>query len=201
LVDAEKFWADRFKLLTAQDRADINQIIKEAEPRRNVAKFNTGSISVTTAQALRALTKWITPDTIIEVGTFIGVSTLSMRANEIYTCDWSNDCLPSSMYNTVNVRVHPKMESTKMLRRLAASGDRAGMFFFDGLLAKEDPPLVLELSKPKALYVFDDYEGEYKGVQNARKLQPLLPHHVLIERAGPIAQDTTLAALVHTSLI
>lgn len=196
-VDAAAFWTEVFSVVTDNWRAQAKRDMVDAEYFRKRAKFNTGSISPTTALALRAVGEWVRPLVVIEVGTFIGVSTKSLghSAGAIYTCDISNDCLPCD----APIYAHPYTKSTDMFRKLLMIGARGDLFFFDGLLTDEDPDLVMRLSTKHSVYVFDDYEGEYKGVQNVRKLQPLLPKHVLIPRAGPVEQDTTLAVLVPES--
>ena len=173
---------------------DADRIIAEAHPRRMKAKFNTGSISRTAAVALRALAAWRQPEIVVEVGTFIGVSTLSLaRGVEVlWTCDISNDCFDS---NSV-VRAHPYTKSTDLLRQLVKDGGWVDLFFFDGLLTPEDVPLIRQLSTPDTVFVFDDYNGQFKGVVNAGKLTPFFLKHVLIAADGPVKDDTTLAVLV-----
>lgn len=196
--DYAAFWAERMDALTVLDHVEIARVIAEAQPRIERADFKTGSINQTTALALRALCRWVQPHTVVEVGTFIGVSTLSMRASWVYTCDVSNDCLPSGDYGGMRVVTHPGKTSTQMLPALVAYGAVGHLWFFDGLLTKADPVLIRSLSLPDSVYVFDDYNGEYKGVQNVRRLHPWFPEHVLIPAAGPVA-DTTLAVLVPES--
>jgi hypothetical protein len=170
-----------------------------AEKRRSLAKFNTGSINKATALALRALTRWHKPNTIVEVGTFIGVSTLSMRANVIYTCDASNDCLAGGRYGYAEVVTHPYTKSHEMLPQLVKAGHKPRMFFFDGLLSLLDMPHIHKLSGPDTIFVLDDHnhypDGRgYKGVENAKLLQKWF-HNLLLIQPAP---DTTLAVMVRT---
>lgn len=202
-VTPTMFWDQLHELVPLGWWSDAGDIIARANTRRKLARFNTGSISMTTAVALRAIVAWVKPRRIAEVGTFIGVSTESMSFTGavIVTCDVSNDCLP----DTKRRACWPYKTSTQMLRQAClshAAGKVAGpfqLFFFDGVLSDEDCGLILKLSSPNTVYVFDDYNGEFKGVQNVRKLQPLLPNHVLMPAAGWVKDDTTLAALVPES--
>lgn len=202
-VTPELFWNQLGELVPLGWWSDADDIIARANKRRRLARFNTGSISRTAAVALRAIVAWLQPRRIAEVGTFIGVSTESMSFTGavIVTCDASNDCLK----DTKRLACWPYKTSTQMLRQAVlsrAAGKVAGpfqLFFFDGLLSHEDCALVKKLSSPDTVYVFDDYNGEFKGVQNVKKLKPLLPSHVLMPAAGWVKEDTTLAALVPES--
>ena len=199
------FWNQLGELVPPGWWSDADDIIARANKRRKYAKFNTGSISRTAAVALRAIVAWRQPRRIAEVGTFIGVSTESMSFTGavIVTCDFSNDCLP----DTKRRACWPYKTSTQMLRQAVLSrsaGKVAGpfqLFFFDGLLSHEDCALIMKLSSKDTVYVFDDYNGEFKGVQNVKKLSPLLPNHALIPADGWVKDDTTLAALVPESLL
>jgi predicted O-methyltransferase YrrM len=191
------FWTDIREIIRPEWDTEIETILREAEGRRALARYNTGSISKRTALLLRALSVWVGPRTIIEVGTFIGVSTLAMQAKRIYTCDVSNDCLRSRY----GIECFPYWDSTHMFLKLLAIDVHAEMVFVDGLLSSRDPNYLMALSRPETVYVFDDYDfgpqrekpGPQKGVANVRLLQPQLPRHVLIEPGIP---ETTLAVLV-----
>lgn len=164
-----------------------------AEARRPLARFNTGSISLETGMLLRALCAWRKPRVIVEIGTFIGRSTVALQASEvIYTCDKDNDCLPS----TANIRTHPYRTSTEMLRELVATGVRVDLFFFDGRLTDEDVGLVEQLSTPETLYSFDDYHEGGKGLANLQKLGPRLARHGFVGPHKAFEARTTLALLV-----
>lgn len=173
---------------------ELQEKYAEAETLRSKAKFNTGSISLEAGLLLRAICNWKRPDTVIEVGTFIGKSTQALHARRIYTCDKDNDCIPS----TDVIRTHPYMTSTEMLRQLHGEGVKADLFFFDGRLRDEDIPLVLALSAPEAVYVVDDYVSNQKGVANIAKLLPHLPKHGLVTPYKPFAGRATIAMLVPT---
>lgn len=203
--------------------AKVHQIADEAQMRRHFAEYNTGSISEDEAYALLALAEYIRARVVIEVGTFIGTSTLAMAASStvaaVYTCDSSNDCLRS----TGVVRAYPKRSSTEMLRDLLdtypvrgsmGSDVLADLCFFDGVLSPIDAELLARVTHERTVYAFHDYNygpkirhskggKEYletmprKGVGNVHLLAPRLPRHVLVEpRDG-----TTLALLVPETLL
>jgi len=195
-VDSNAFWLKVLSHMPNGVKGELADIMVRAEPLRAKAKYNTGSINYTTALALRCLCQWFTPRTAIEVGTFIGVSTRALQARDIYTCDASNDCLSPGP----GLTVHPYTTSTEMFNRLLTQGVLPNIFFFDGRLGTGDVPLVIALSAPGCVYVFDDYNEEHKGVKNVQALRPALPNHVLFLAAGPVS-DTTLAALVPADLL
>ena len=165
-----------------------------ADARRPLARFNTGSISLETGLLLRALGDWKKPRVVVEVGTFIGKSTVALAAaaERLYTCDKDNDCLPA----TERIVTHPYTTSTAMLRRLAGDGVKADLFFLDGRLTDEDVALVRELSRPDTVFAFDDFHAGGKGEANVRKLGPHLPRHGFVEPYPAFANRTTLALLV-----
>lgn len=191
------FWERVFSPFTPHWVSAVKAIQAEAEPLRASAKFNTGSIPEAAGVALRALTTWLKPTTIIEVGTFIGVSTQAMESERIYTCDRSNDCLSS----TRRIRCHPYQGSTQMLGPLVDQGVKADVFFFDGRIQLPDLPLILRLSTPDTVYVFDDYLGAEKGVSNVGLLRPYLKDYALITPVGIVRNTMTLALLVPRRLL
>lgn len=190
-MDNAEYWTQILAHVAPDWVDETIHVIKHAEKRRRYAKFNTGSIDATAAMALRALCFEYQPATIVEVGTFIGVSTFSLNAPHIYTCDISNDCVPSRP----GLKTYPYTKATHMFRELGRHGVESDLFFFDGLLSPEDPALITAISAPGAVYVFDDYNEQFKGVKNVALLRPSLPGYVLLPAAGPVA-STTLAVLV-----
>lgn len=172
--------------------SDVLTIAREAEARRRMASYNTGTVPVETALLLRAMTAWYKPRVAVEIGTFIGTSTLALDASEVYTCDRDNDCLPS----TERIHCYPHQTSTQLLQRLVDLGATVDFFFFDGRLQQGDCHLVMKLSHARTLYAFDDFTGLEKGVINLGKLATLLPNHAMIQPYAPFAGRSTLAALV-----
>jgi hypothetical protein len=182
------FWFTVWKQLTPDDYEDVAWIMADAEHYREKAKYNTGSMNFDSALALRALSKLVEPEVVVEVGTFIGVSTRALRAERIYTCDFSNDCLPA----TQRIKTFPHHTSTQMLQKVNEDGELVDLFFFDGRLDKKDRDLIQQLSTEDTVYAFDDYEGTEKGWANVNLLKKSLPDHVLVEPR----HDTTLALLI-----
>jgi Protein of unknown function DUF115 len=174
------FWDAILPMLWPTDLAEIVQNIAICEPRRERARFNTGTIPFETAVYLRALSRFYQPEVIAEVGTFIGTSTLALAPQRvIYTCDSSNDCVPS----TESIITHPYQTSAQMLREIQEPVD---FFFFDGRLKPDDLPEIKRLMHDRTVFVFDDYAGNKKGVANVHLLAPLIPTHTLIPPAdGP----------------
>lgn len=156
------------------------------EARRPLADYNTGTIPEAAAVCLRAICEWYRPEVIAEVGTFIGTSALAMKGcdsvRRIHTCDSRNACGPSLKAITT----YSKTRSTAMFSRMVALGQLVDLFFFDGRIKPDDEKLIIALSKPGTVYVFDDYEGEKKGVINARILQPIFSTHRLHEPAADV---------------
>jgi hypothetical protein len=203
----DSYWAS---LKVSPDiRSRVAALAMEAEARRVQADYNTGSILLDEACLLAVLSERLQARTIIEVGTFIGMSTtalaLGSAVESVYTCDGSNDCLPS----TPVIRTYPKRTSTFMLRELRRRMEsQADLCFFDGTLSEQDLGLLATLVHGKTVYAFHDYnygpkqrigrQGPYletmprKGIGNVNLLKPWLPKHRLVE---PLP-ETTLALLV-----
>lgn len=169
------------------------QILRaDNEKRRAKAKYNTGSITLAQMAQLRALCLKQQPKVIVEIGTFIGNSTLAMQAKQIYTCDGRNDCFPK----TSGIQTFPFTKSTAMFQTLVNQGVKADLFFFDGRIKPDaDLPLIQALSHPGTIYVMDDYKDMEKGVINAKLLATMLPQGwVLVEPDHRLAGESTLAA-------
>lgn len=158
----EPSWPDAAELA----RAGMPDMVARAD-------YKTGTVSKEAMLLLRAIARTTKPRVAVEIGTFVGNSTMSLaaEAGHVYTCDRSNDCFPSSD----RITTYPRKESTAMLADLVEKGIRSSLFFFDGRIQEPDVPLILRLAEPGAVYVFDDYRGLEKGVANVQKLFPFLP--------------------------
>ncbi len=170
----------------------LDELDAYCEALRAKANYNTGSISRTSCSILRGMTEFYRPRVIVEIGTFIGKSTLSMKADHIYTCDKDNDCLPSSE----RVTCFPKTKSTAMLAELLEQSIVADFFFFDGRIQTEDVEMILSLSHPATVYAFDDFYSDprpQKGLVNAMRMHFVLPKHRLVEPLP--GRDSTIAML------
>jgi hypothetical protein len=205
------FWSSILPPVPRYDwRTQIETIASEAENRRALAGYNTGSILQSEAYQLCALATAISARVVIEVGTFIGTSTLALAmglsVKALYTCDGSNDCLPA----TEVVRTYPHTSSTHMFKDLKSKGVKADLGFFDGVLRPVDMALLQAITHDETVFATHDYNygpkiragGVHeimprKGIGNINLLRPLFPRHVLVEPQP----ETTLAVLVPESLL
>lgn len=189
--------------------ADVRQLAVEAEPRRQRADYDTGSITEKEAYLLRALVEYLHSRIVIEIGTFIGASTMAMATGlsvlAVFTCDYSNDCLPA----IYPVHTYPRQTSTQMLRDLRARQVTADLCFFDGVINAADVTLLKHVTHKGTVYAFHDYNYgpklrksgwttvPRKGIGNVNLLKPRLSRHVLVD---PLP-ETTLALLVPEALL
>jgi predicted O-methyltransferase YrrM len=177
--------------------AEMEAIRAKTEPTRAVANYNTGSITPDQMRQLRALCISQHIRTVIEIGTFIGNSTLAFGC-EVYTCDKSNDCLPA----TDDVHTFPHLTSTQMLHDLVKMNVKADLFFFDGRIQLPDLPLILRLSHPGTIYAFDDFTAKQKGVVNVQLLGQVLPvDRMIIEPDARYPKTSTLALIVPRKVV
>jgi len=183
------FWeiilSDTEELSTKKD--ELNNFLKKLNELRKNADYNTGSISFSSAWCLYKLIRHFKPKRIIEIGTFIGKSTISMcqaqddediKEAEIFTCDFSNDItLPWN--GKTKIYQFQKKSSTEMLKKLTGSFD---FCFFDGRLSEEDLMLLSNLITNETIIGLDDFEGMEKGVINLINLRriPILQKYILI---------------------
>lgn len=203
--------ADFWSFVTPQpeQRVHVTRFMAASELYRASATYNTGSIDAAEATLLWLLAERIEARVVIEVGTFIGTSTMALSSaptvQAVYTCDVSNDCFPSGGV----IQTYPKQTSTQMLKDLVARGVKADLCFFDGVLSDEDASLLMRVTHPDTVYAVHDYNYgpkirtrrgvtkhemvPRKGIGNIKLLWPThLPKHSMIE---PMP-NTTVAALV-----
>ncbi len=175
---------------------EMLQIRTRNENRRARANYNTGTITTEQMLQLRGLCETFKPKTIVEIGTFIGNSALAMKAEKIYTCDRDNDCFEA----TDNIVTFPRQSSTEMLGRLLEQGVKADLFFFDGRISPPDIALILRLSHPETIYIFDDYFPGQKGITNVTRLVPFLgKERKLVEPDHRLEGRSALAAILPQS--
>ena len=188
---------------------EMQSIADEAYARRATAHYDTGSILESEAYALRALAEYLRARVVIEVGTFIGTSTCALASaptvEAVYTCDVSNDCLPSAGVITT----FPKQTSAEMLRHLVDRGVKAHLCFVDGVLSVQDIALLSEVCEPYAVFALHDYNYgpkirksgmetmPRKGIGNAALIQKRWKTHAVVKPRTP----ETLALLVPESLV
>jgi hypothetical protein len=212
---SEAFWrgvlaeSDFFKPI----QNDFAQESLSLETLRGQAEYNTGSISAFSAWCLFLLCRYFKVQRTIEVGTFIGRSTMSMAkamnlngGGEIHTCDASNQ-ISIVQHPPTRIVQYKKQTSTQMLSSLSGSFDFA---FIDGRLNESDVNLLAELLTDNAIVALDDFEGMEKGVGNLFNLrshsrfQQLFlippPHLEMAEKLGFSSRSLT-AVLLPPSLI
>ena len=174
----------------------IEDIFAACNATRSKMAYNTGTISVASALCLYAVTRFVRPTTIFEVGTFIGNSTLSMAAamdineapnSRIFTCDGSNDtALPLEKVKTP-VTAFPKTLSHDALGQLAVAPESRNIDFLhiDGRIGERDMGLFPALCDPQVVVALDDFEGGEKGVVNWNILRQheFFKHHALVHPA------------------
>lgn len=188
VADKQTYWESLLTHLRPTDLPELVANIAVCEPLRAKARYNTGTMPFEAAVYLRALSRLYGPDVVVEIGTFIGTSTLALHTGRVlYTCDQSNDCLPG----TESIITHPYQTSTQMLREIQEQVD---LFFFDGRIQPDDIPEIVRLSHPSTVYVFDDFHGQEKGVANVALLGPHIPSYTFVLPLK--GRASTLALLV-----
>ena len=149
----------------------IEKIIWEQQKLRSEADYNTGSVPYDDAVELYKLAKFFQPKVIAEVGTFIGISTVTMnlameRLVDIYTCDHSNNI----NLDIPNIFQYPKQTSTEMFKDMANKRVNVDLLYLDGRVQEEDFQYLPSIIHDQTVFVFDDFEGIEKGVVNAMRL-------------------------------
>jgi predicted O-methyltransferase YrrM len=179
-IISEIFWKKIFnedELVTSSIKTKLFDDLISLEKLRDQADYNTGSISMAQAYTLYLFLKYFKPEKIIEVGTFIGRSTLSM-ANAIdtystngviHTCDMSNNILLPWTGKT-SITQYPKTKSLEMIKKLK---DEFDLIFLDGRISLEEVGLLENLISKQTIIILDDFEGMEKGVINLTKLRRL----------------------------
>ena len=157
----------------------VEKIVEDQQALRSSAEYNTGSLPYDDAIELYKVVKFFQPNTIAEVGTFIGVSTLTMnlaleRLVDIYTCDASN----AIDLEVPNIFQYRKMASSDMFKDMAEKEVKADLIYLDGRLGQDDFEPLSKIIHDKTVFVMDDFEGTEKGVANAMMVES--PDRVLI---------------------
>lgn len=160
----------------------------------------TGSVSVATLWCLYSVCQKFRPKRAIEIGTYIGKTTLAMVQSgvEVHTCDASNDIkLPFACVQ------YPKTTSTDMLTQLEPHFD---MMMLDGRLQQADLPHIGRLLHSNGIVALDDFEGTEKGTanamvfnyDNAHLIYP--PEKALLQEHG-LPDESTLALILPKRLV
>jgi len=176
-VLAEPFWD--VMLLPSDERGPERERLfaqlTGLEALREKADYNTGSIWVSAAWCLYSLVRHFQLRRAIEVGTFIGKSTVAMAAamddgghpGEIFTCDMSNS-LDLPWTGQTKITQFKGASSSAMLEQLEGAFD---FVFLDGRLQLPEVGRLEQLLAPDAIIALDDFEGMEKGVANLSMLR------------------------------
>lgn len=186
---------------------NLTHVGATCEQSRPMMDYQTGSIPLSTAMWLCMLARHIRPKLTLEVGTYIGKSTVALAFGQIngrlVTCDASNAApnLGVPVWST-DIQFNPHATSTAMLKALAAD-DKADLVFYDGRVQPEDAEPLAEHTHDSTVFAFDDFEGTEKGVSNIAAMRR--PDLVLIQPPDisphPSVNDrSTLALLVPNRL-
>ena len=188
-VISKIFWELIFnqdELITLSTKNKLLDDLINLEKLREQADYNTGSIGMAKAYSLYLFVRYFKPKRIIEIGTFIGRSTLSMAnaldtysdLGEIHTCDMSNN-ISLPWQGKTKITQYPKTKSIDMLKKLTGEFD---LIFLDGRITDDELTLIENLISQKTIIILDDFEGIEKGVMNLIKLRqiPKLNNHFQI---------------------
>ena len=183
------FWEElKSSIFYEEAENDARKIAELTAPK--VAEFPTeaGSISITSSIYLWLLSKYFSPKNVLEVGTYIGRSTLALAFGgkdsiaKLYTCDGTFDCLDFNALdltslekvkqNTVTrIQYFGKTMSTSLLQELKGRGVKLDLVFIDGRISNDDCKILSEVMSDTCVLVLDDFEGVEKGTVNAMMLR------------------------------
>lgn len=160
--------------------AEFFRTLGSLDALRDKAQYKTGSISTAAQWALYSLAYLWQPQLVLEVGTYIGKSTIALALGadasridcEIHTCDASNTFdLPKC--SKARVVQYPGSPSTQMLTEMVEDGfaGKVELMHIDGRIGKDDIALMARLAAPDAIIALDDFEGIEKGVANLFNLR------------------------------
>ena len=192
------FWPQVLEYSSIKIQTNKERLIKYLDLQENLRKnmeIQTGSIGASACLCLFSLSIFFNPKTILEIGTYIGKSTISLaigcEANKneclIYTCDKNNKKINFPDFENIKIIQHPKKTSSEMLEmnQEKFNKNNIDIFFIDGRLTDYD---INFSNYDKTIFVFDDFEGKEKGVSNFDALcnKGFLKTHFLIE---PISNE------------
>lgn len=185
---ASSFWSNlESSNLRQQANDDARSVFAMSKQSEKSFTARTGSISLDDTKKLWLLARYFSPTKIVEIGTYIGRSTMALymgssdTIRKIFTCDVSNDCWDGSAYDSRGViQYYGKTASTTMLSKLAEDREQIDLFFIDGRLQREDLTLIRDLISKHTVFVLDDFEGIEKGIENALFLRRKFPNLMLL---------------------
>ena len=175
------------------------RLLKSFELRAS-ADYNTGSIPAASAWLLYSVAYAFQPQFVLEIGTFIGRSTVSLalgiadsgvQGGEIHSCDWSNDIELPSLASTSIIQ-YPKQSSLDMLTKIAmnpGTDKKFELMHLDGRIQDDDFQTLEKITSPDVIFALDDFEGMEKGVINYMKLREfglLNSYHLVYPPTGTL---------------
>lgn len=191
-------------------RRRLEDIIAACERTRVGMDYNTGSISLASALCLYALVRFVRPQVIFEIGTFIGRSTLSMAAavdvngtdSRIYTCDGSNVAQLPVAQVKCPITTYSKTMSHDALNAFAQEDRQIDLMHIDGRISGVDLEIISRVASPHTIYALDDFEGIEKGVFNwsLMRQHPVFARHCLIYPAKPKLIDQISGGVIARSI-
>jgi hypothetical protein len=171
-VLSEAFWNRIFESVedNTHRQTDFKISLAAQDSLKSFADYNTGSITFCAAWSLYSLTSYFMPSTILEIGTFIGKSTISMalaldhaeNPGIIQTCDVSNG-FDLNWSGKTKIIQHFKTKSSDMMIGIDCPQD---LIFVDGRLNETDLDVMQTDNFENCIFVFDDTEGAEKGAIN-----------------------------------
>lgn len=181
------FWRTVFDYSLAHGslRRKVEKNFEQSEDLRELANYDTGSISLGECISLMCVSNYFKPHSVVEVGTYIGRSTYALSLGiknapdvpgRLFTCDASNN-IKVEVAHDVQLYQHPGSMSYDMM---AGIRDNVDMFFLDGSLVEADVSHIQRLSHPKTIFIIDDFEGTEKGIMNIIQLRKLLQKYFLV---------------------
>jgi predicted O-methyltransferase YrrM len=162
--------------------------MEECEQTRTLMSKKTGSISFSSSVILYSIVRTLKPNSIFELGTFIGNSTVSMAlamehngSGMIYTCDGDNGYHVPPIAKT-KIYPYPRTNSLDALQDVSKREKTIDLFFLDGRITHKDAELIARLANECSIIVLDDFEGMEKGVCNLMLLRSIsaFSNYVLI---------------------
>lgn len=169
---SELFWHKIFSHSedVSHRREELQRALELQEELRPKADYNTGSITFCAAWSIYSITNYFVPSNIVEIGTFIGKSTLSMamaldhcgRPGLIQTCDGSNG-FDINWAGRTTILQNFKTISSDMMSTIDCPQD---LLFVDGRLNDQDLDIIQTENFANCVFVFDDTEGVEKGTIN-----------------------------------
>ena len=214
------FWEElRSSIFYEEAASDSRKIAEITAPKVNEFPSEAGSISITSSIYLWLLSKYFSPKNVLEIGTYIGRSTLALAfggkdsIEGLFTCDGTFDCLDFNSLKIQDlakqkkemigrIKYFGKTMSTTLLQELKGKGVKLDLVFIDGRISNDDCKILSQVMSDRCVLVLDDFEGVEKGIVNAMMLRNNFRGMFLV---NPAVEENkffgNLALLVPASLL